>query len=137
MTMLPLVGAQFYDVPVYNAQVPKEGPKAVAVTAPFDGGTTPSFDVNLFLTQSQQYMSMVQAFFCDNSDNPNDVFVTPSVINQRIRIPPQCQCYLPILCPKNAVINLASNGQANVQFIFVNIPLPGFLWPPGVFQFNP
>ena len=71
MPTLPTSQSQYFDTAVFNAQVPKEGPKAMGVTAAFGNGPgqAAEYDINLYLTQAQQYMTQVSSVFVDNSEN--------------------------------------------------------------------
>jgi hypothetical protein len=127
MPILPANQSQLIDVPIFNAIVPREGPKALAITAPFTAQNT-SFDINLLLTQSQQFMSQVQAVFVDNSANADQVTISTQVLGQTLRIPPGSQAYLPLPVAKNDVLTVATAGEVNVQFIFLNVPVPAAVW---------
>lgn len=127
MPTLPSNSSQLFDTPIFNALIPAEGPKALSIVAPFDGSGG-SFDVNLLLTQSQQFMSMVQAVFIDNSLNASGVVITSSGVNQTLKCPAHSQAYLPLLVTKNGALNVQSAGAANVTFIFLNVPLPAIVW---------
>ena len=130
MPTLPSSNQNYFDTAIFNASIPKEGPKALGVVAPFGSGSgrAASFDINLLLTQSQGYMSIVQAVFVDNSLNSDEVAIGVSVIGQSLKVPANAQAYLPLLVPKNATITVASAGDANVGFVFVNVPLPACVW---------
>jgi hypothetical protein len=125
--ILPAAGSQLFDAAVFNAQIPKEGPKATAVVIPFTSTDT-SFDLNLLLTQSQQFMSLVQAAFVDNSDNPADLEIVTSVLFQSLIIPAGSQAYVPLLTPKNATLTFNSTGAVTVRVILLNVPVPAAVW---------
>lgn len=125
--ILPPSSAQLFDTPIFNAQVPSEGPKGLGVVAPFTVDT-PVFEINLLLTQSQRFMSGVQSVFVDNSQNGSDVTINCQTLNQNLTIPSNSQAYLPLLVAKNDVLTVSSIGEVSVSFIFCNIPLPAAVW---------
>jgi hypothetical protein len=125
--IIPASNSQLFDTPIFNALVPHEGPKALGLVAPFTALLT-EFQVNLLLTQSQQFMSMVQAVFVDNSANAATVTISTQTLNQNLIIPPVSQAYLPLLVAKNDVVLVSSLGQVNVGLIFLNIPVPAAVW---------
>lgn len=123
-----------YQYPVFNAERPKEGPKAVGVSCDFSASTT--FTANFLLSQAQQQMSMIQSVFVDNSLNAHDVDISVDVINQLLKVPPNSQGYFPLLAPKNTKLTLSSSGGVKVDFIFINVPMPAACWPT-LNAFNP
>ncbi len=136
MPVIPTTGSQLYDQAIYNAQVPKEGPKACPIQLVFTAADV-EFEIDLLLTQSQQFMSQVQAIFADNSQNPNDLVIVAQGINVPLRIPPLSQAYLPFLCPKNAKITASSTGETTLSIVLVNVPLPACVWGGAAQPFNP
>lgn len=133
MNVIPPSSSNLFDVAIYNGQVPKEGPKALGVNAPFDDTHT-SFVVNLLLTETQKFMSGVQAVFVDNSLNGDAVTITTATLNQQLQVPAGSQAYLPLLVADKDTITISSQGGVdadatiNVPIIFCNIPLPAAVW---------
>jgi len=125
--MIPANSSQLFDTPIFNAQVPKEGPRGMGIVAPFTN-TAIEFDINLLLTQSQQFMSLVQAFFCDNSLNGSSVTIRTGTLNQSVIIPANSQAYLPLLVAKNDTITVSSMGEVPVTFVFLNVPVAAAVW---------
>lgn len=126
-TTLPANGAQLFDVAVFNAQVPKEGPKAAPISIPFTAVNT-QFVLQQLLTQSGQWMSMVQGLFIDNSSNPEALYITTAVLNQTVKVKPGQMGYIPLLAPKNANVTFTSSGEVTVNVILLNVPVPAQLW---------
>lgn len=130
--VLPTSGQNLFDTPIFNAQVPKEGPKALPVTIPFAGANAPTtFNANLLLTQAQRFMSLVQAIFIDNSANSCPLKIISNVINQTVVFPPKSQGYIPLLVPQNGALAFSSEGGVDVPIILVNVPLPAMIWNVG------
>lgn len=125
---IPENNSQLFDTAVFNAQIPKEGPKGISLVVPFTSRNV-AFDANLLLTMSQQYVSQIQGVFADNSASDVDLLFTISVINQGLRFPPGTQGYIPLFVPKNATITISSSGELSIPIIFYNIPMPAFIWP--------
>jgi hypothetical protein len=121
-------GQEYFTQAVFNALVPREGPKALAVSVPFASGSGP-FTADLTLTQSQGYMSVVQGIYIDNSGNTNDVLnITCSGTGQTIAFPAGGQGYIPLIVAKPSTFTFASEGTANVNAIFLNVPVPAIIW---------
>lgn len=127
--VLPNVNTQLIDTPIFNAQVPEEGPKAIPLILPFNTLGVQKFQINVLLMMSQKFMTMIQGVFIDNSQSANDLLLVPDVINQQFRCPPKSQMYSPLLVPKNANITASSTGNTDLQVIFYNVPVPAFVWP--------
>lgn len=121
-------GTQYYDTPVFNALVPKEGPKALAINAPFTSQNS-SFSIDLTLSQTQQYISVVQGLFVDNSLNADIVEISiGGNTGQVIKFPAGGQGYIPILASKPTNFVVSTQGAVNVLFIFLNVPVPAIIW---------
>lgn len=130
MDILPSNSAQLYDIAITNAQIPKEGPKALPLGIPFSD-TKLIFKLNFLLTMGQQYMSQVQGVYVDNAANSEPVTFNVGVINQTLEFPANSQGYIPLLVPKNAELTVASEGAVTVRMIFLNVPVPAQIWSVG------
>jgi len=117
----------YYDQSAFNAQIPPEGPRAVRLVAPFTNMAT-DFDVNILLTQSQKFLSMIVSVFVDNSLSAVECDLFISVLNVTLKIPAGAQAYLPILVPSNATMTLHSAGAVNVGIDLLNVPVPAAVW---------
>jgi hypothetical protein len=116
----------FQAVPVFNATIPKEGPKSLPVTCDFS--VVGTYDIDLTLIQSQQRMSVVQSVFVDNTLNGQKTTVTINGNSQTLVIPAGGQAYLPLLAAKPTIITVASTGGVVVPMIFLNVPVPACVW---------
>lgn len=125
--ILPPSGANYFGVEVANAQVPKEGPKAVAIAIPFTTSNT-SFVLKQLLSQSLQFMTMVQGAFVDNSNNPEALYIETSVLYQRMKIKAGQMGYIPLLAPRNCDVTFTSSGASEVNIILLNVPVPAAVW---------
>lgn len=121
--------AQTYDTAIANAQMPPEGPKALACQFLFTA-TQQTFTQQMYLTSSQQYMSQVQGAFVDNSENSEPVFIKTEVLGQVVKFPAASQGYIPLLCPFKANIDVSSAvvNPALVTIFFLNVPVPALIW---------
>jgi hypothetical protein len=116
----------FQAVPVFNATIPKEGPKSLPVTCDFS--VVGTYDIDLTLIQSQQRMSVVQSVFVDNTLNGQKTTITINGNSQTLVIPAGGQAYLPLLAAKPTIITVASTGGVVVPMIFLNVPVPACVW---------
>lgn len=125
--VIPQGGTQLFDTAVFNAQVPKEGPKAAGVSLPFDGTVT-EVDINLLLTETLQFMSLVQAIYVDNSANPQELTITVSVLEYSMKVPGNSQAFLPLMVPTRAVLKFKSNAVNAIPIVLLNVPVPAVVW---------
>ena len=115
--------------PTANQLVPSEGPKMLGPVI-LDWSTTLSYLVDLYVTMSQQKMSIIQTLYIDNSNNANPATVTTGIAGQAITCPAGVQGYFPALVPsQQAKFTIATSGMAGSTTIyFLNMPLPAMIW---------
>jgi len=121
-------GGNYFDTAVFNALVPKEGPKALALNAPFTSSNT-SFLIDFTLTQTQSFISIIQGVYINNYLNDDVLTMTIQGTNQTLTFPANSMGYLPLLVSKPSQITVSSQGQVTVQLIFLNVPVPAIIWP--------
>jgi hypothetical protein len=121
---------RYFDKSAVNAQIPREGPRACPIVIPFTNTDT-EFQVNLLLTQARLFMSLVATIYVDNSLNSAQLTIKTSVVNQVMIIPAYAFAYLPIMVPKNAMLDLSSSGAVNVGLDLINVPIPACVWQSG------
>jgi hypothetical protein len=118
---------QFVDYPVFNALVPKEGPRVVP--AQFDFTAASSYAVDLSNVQQRGYLSLVQTLFIYNPGTV-PVTVTFDVAGQQIVFPPQSEGYVSVLVTNPPKCTVESTGGAsNVGVFFINVPVSQNIWP--------
>jgi hypothetical protein len=112
--------------PVFNAAVPKEGPKAIPLVLDFTAVQTIQVD----LTQQQQSarISFLQGAFIDNSQNMSPLSIQSGQSQQVVTIPPQSQAFMPLLLPNPPIFNAATLGSAKVTIIVLNVPMDIAVW---------
>lgn len=120
----------YFDTPQIKQRIPREGPKAIPVTAPFALGVD-DFTFNILLTTGQKYISLISTVYVDNKDNSESVDIVTGVLAQRLRVPKGAQAYLPLLAAQNDALTLSSDGAAAVGFDFINVQIPALVWDPG------
>lgn len=113
---------------VYNAIIPKEGPKTVSV--PLDFSLNASYLLDFTLAYQQTTMTVVQACWIDNSANGNELSISVDNTGQVIRVPPNAQGTFPIIAAIRPKITVASAGSAVVPSMWLNVPLPLAVWYP-------
>ena len=119
--------SQYVDIPVFNALVPSEGPKAVPLTFDFTMQTV--YSVDLQNPQSRGIIQQVQTIYLDNSGNAGALSVLVNQSNQLIVCPPYSQGYFPVLAPNpfKFLISCASGG-ANTNVYLLNVPVAANVW---------
>jgi hypothetical protein len=122
-----LSGQNYFDQSVFNARIPKEGPKALSLLCPFTAQNV-SFVVDFSITMTQGFISMIQGVFVDNSANPDILQIQQSSLGINIQFPANSQGYIPLLVPNPATLTVASTGQVSVYMVFLNVPVPALIW---------
>jgi hypothetical protein len=114
--------------PVASSIIPpgKEGPRAVAVTVDFTGGS--SFVLNLEILQTRNVLSMIQGLFYDNSTNTSNVAILCGITGQTIYVPSFAQAYLPLLLPNPPTLTFTSAGSFVTYCQLLNMPMPACVW---------
>jgi hypothetical protein len=125
-------GSQYFQTPIWNAQIPQEGPKAAAVNCSFTGSAS-SLLIDFTLTQTQQFMSYVQGVYIDNSANPASVSIASQNNVQLLTCPPKTQGYFPLVASKPtkfvaSTTGAAGGGTVQVGLTFYNVPIPAIYW---------
>ncbi len=113
--------------PIYNALVPKEGPRCVPFVVPFATAAGP-YLVDLQQMVASKRMTVCQSIFIDNTANDSPLTVNVGGSNQNIVCPSEAQGYFPILTPAIPRFTISSEGSGNVQVIFINVPVPAAVW---------
>ena len=119
------------SIPIYDAQIPAEGPKAVPINLDFTSGTgEPSYTLDLNNFQTQGFISMVQTLFIDNSAGTQPIIVTVTAARgQILQAPPGSQGYYPILSPNPAQLQFACSDTSNkAQVILINVGIAPGVW---------
>lgn len=117
------------QIAIYNALVPKEGPKAVPVNLDFTLAT--SFLIDFTQAYLKQSMSVIQTLWVDNFANAQAVIFTVAGTSQTIEVPPNSQGSFPIISAIRAKITVTSTTAGIVRCIFLNVPLPAAVWYQG------
>lgn len=123
---IPSFGQQLYSVPIFNAQIPPEGPRAVNLLVPFSQGS--SFTSNLLMAQSGKIISQIQALFVDNASNSHTVTITTGVLGQRLIFPSTSAGYVPLLAAKNDILTFSTTGTTDIHIQLINVPVPAAVW---------
>jgi hypothetical protein len=113
---------------VYNAVIPKEGPKSVSV--PLNFALNASFLLDFTLAYLQTTMTVVQAVWVDNSLNASEVTISVDNTGQSIKVPPNAQGTFPVIAAIRPRITVASAGNVVVPTLWLNVPLPLAVWYP-------
>lgn len=125
----PLNQLQAASIPVYNAQVPAEGPKALKLPAmDFSAFASYVFDGQNLTTRA--VISMVQSMYLDTRGTDSPVTVIINDI-QNITVKGRTQGYYPVLCsnPFRLVISCADQNFKTLGVILINVPVAPGQWP--------
>jgi hypothetical protein len=118
--------------PVFNALVPKEGPKTVNVLLAYSQFTPPTtfnIDFRDLIESGQVYC--IQTVYVDNRNNQaNDVNIVVEGSAQVISCPAGYQGYFAILAQKVARFQVTCAGSGDVRTQWINVPVPGVVWKP-------
>ncbi len=112
---------------VQNLGVPPEGPKAAPLTLDFS--QTSSYQLNFQSIIDQNYVSVIQAMYIDNSLNPQPLSITMQGSNQTITIAPGRQAYLNVLAPYPVQVSFSTTGVILVRISLLNFPVTNHDWP--------
>jgi len=115
------------SIPVYNAQVPQEGPKVIPLRLDFSAAD--EYDIDLKPLTDRDFISMVQTLFVDTTGCMNNLTITVSLTGQTITIVPNRQGYYPVLVPNPARIAISTtSGPASLPVILCNMPIAPGQW---------
>lgn len=114
------------QVGIYNALVPKEGPKAVSLALDFT--TVQSILIDFTQAYQSTSISIVQSVFVDNSANPSAFSLLVEGTREHLVVPPLSQAVLPIISAVRAKITAVTTSGRIVPVIFLNVPLPQGVW---------
>lgn len=114
------------SVPIYNAQVPAEGPKAIPFTFVFDVSGIATLDLSYLTDQGR--ISMVQTVYLDLSSANNPVSLTHDSIQIPITVKSHTQGYYPFVCPNPIKITFAGQQNDIVKVILINTPVAPGQW---------
>lgn len=101
---------------------------AMPIPVNLAAGQTDIFDMEIPITAG--VIDQVQGVFVDNADSAGTLYITTSLSNQRVIVPPYSQAYLPILAPTPNTLTFRAVGAAVTAALqFMNIPMPLAVWP--------
>jgi len=115
-------------IKVFNALIPREGPRTIPYNLPFDGSGT---QINVDLTQQINLgiISVVQTLYMDALDCTAAVTVTIPGTGVRYRFSPGYQGYVAVLASNPPVFNFASTSTVGAKVQFINVPVAADVWP--------
>ena len=113
------------SIPVYNAQVPEEGPKVLPLTFTFDQSGQAELDLSLLTNQN--FISMVQSIFLDASAATGNVTVAVNGL-PAINVKNNTQGYYPLVAPNPAKIMFTGTGTDTISVMLLNVPVAPGQW---------
>lgn len=121
------------SIPVYNVQVPAEGPLHIPLLLNFTAN--PSYFIDGKPVIDSGNFSMIQTIWIDAINATANVIVVISGINQTIIAKPGTQGYYPVLVPNPFHITIScasvSSPGALVTVSLINVPIAFGQWPNG------
>jgi hypothetical protein len=114
-------------IPVYNAQVPVEGPVAIPLSLDFTAASVYTIDGHPLTDQG--FISLIQTIFVDTTDCVSNLIVSLDGSRQKISIKPNTQGYYPLVCPNPWRITFTClQGPVGVFVILLNVPIAPGQW---------
>jgi hypothetical protein len=118
----------YLDVPVKNALIPSEGPKAIPFSCDFSGAIS-SYGLDLTTQFTRGVISNVQTIYFDNSQNNAVVTLQFDQLGQTLRLPPRKQGYVPVLAPQNPKMVFSCTGGTGVfSGQLLNVPVDAVIF---------
>jgi hypothetical protein len=114
------------QVSIYNALVPREGPKSVSIPINFSAGATALIDFTTAYENTS--FSSVQSVWVDNFNNPNSITFTVQSTGQTIEVPADAQGIFPVIAASRPKITAYSAGAVIVPTLWLNVPMPQGTW---------
>src|SRR5882762_1157732 len=114
---------------IANQQLPADRPKFVLL--PFNFTTLALQAVDLLQYAARGFISAIQTMYVDNSTNTASLvfkFGQPSA--QSIIVPAGAQGYFSILVPEPYFIVSTTGTPANIQVMFLKVPIAPSVWFP-------
>jgi len=111
---------------VFNAMVPKEGPKCIPLQVNFSQGN--SQRVDLTTQQQQGKISFFQSIFVDNSQNSVAIQIENPTAQCTLIVPPSSQGILPLFLGNPPYLNVTTSTDLIIPIFLFNVPLPAQVW---------
>lgn len=119
----------FPATPIFNALIPREGPRMVPFTISFPD--LPEFEIDLTITVQQKRISVIQTVFIDTSACDQPVRLSVFGTLETIHAAPGSQGYYPLLVPDTPKFTISSSSSEPCILIFLNVPVPASVWNSG------
>jgi hypothetical protein len=127
MAVLNQLNAAF--IPVYNAQVPKEGPKAIPFSVTFAKAMAGLAVLDLSQQMDQGKISMIQSIYVDTSLTDSRVIITVNGHAVPLTVKGRTQGWYPLVAPNPLVVSFNCQGvDSIVSFILLNTPIAPAQW---------
>lgn len=119
---------QVASIPVYNAQVPVEGPFALILSLDFSANASYSLDLEQITAQGGN-ISMIQSLFIDSTGLTGNLTTLVGGVVQTIIVKQNTQGYYPVACPNPPRFVFTNSGGAGIaKVILLNIPIAPGQW---------
>ena len=111
---------------IYNALVPKEGPRTILT--PLDFTASASILIDFTQAYENTSFSVVQSVWVDNFANASPVVFTVASTGQTIEVPANAQGVFPVIAAIRPKITITSAGNVIVPCLWLTVPLPVGVW---------
>lgn len=119
---------QAASIPVYNAQVPPEGPFCVILTLDFSANASYSLDLEQVTAQGG-IISMVQSVFLDTTGLTGNLNVLIGGTVQTLIVKQNTQGYYPAVSPNPPRFVFSNSGGTGIaRIILLNVPIAPGQW---------
>jgi hypothetical protein len=125
-TVGPTNSGNFPATPIFNALIPREGPRMVPFDVDFP--TINQLDIDLTLMVQQKRMSVVQSVFIDASQCNASVSLQVVGTDLTIEVQEFTQGFYPLLVPSSPKFICTSASTGAAKLIFMNVPVPASVW---------
>lgn len=116
----------------FNGMAPVELSKGITVDLDFtvNGSNGAAIDIDLTMVEKDGRLSFIQGVYIDNFDSGQNFVLITQISGHRLSLANGKQGFFPLFAPPDAsfsgtIIAAATN---KVRLIFVNFPLPAFVW---------
>jgi hypothetical protein len=118
---------------VFNGLAPEGGPKALPVALDFSATTQIVFD--LVKEQDADGINFIQSCWIDNSQSPRRLDIDVNGVPFRLSVPIGAMGMFPIIHPGHFRCTFTVSAfvpAIKIPLIFLNVPMPSFVYLPGV-----
>lgn len=114
---------------VYNALVPREGPKSVFTLLDFTSSDVVNIDFTLAGQEGK--ITAIQSIWADNSQSSGPLTIDVAGTGQRIVVPAGYQGTIPVIAATRPKMRCTCAAVTRVGVVWLNVPMPVGVWNTG------